>query len=88
MTLSQFQALKVWHTHHGGHPLEKGTWDIVLTLWMMGWVGGPAALLLDVGWAEWACLAALFLPGAYVSWRARMHRRGRLRCDWISALTR
>jgi len=86
MTLSQFQAVKLWHTHHHGHPLEKTTWDAVLTLWMMGWVGFPAAILLDAGWAELACLAALFLPGAYVTWRARLHRRGRLRCDWITAL--
>ena len=88
MTLSQFQALKLWHAHHRGHPLEKGAWDTVLTLWMMGWVGLPAALLLGIGWAQVACLAALFLPGGYVSWRARLHRRGRLRCDWIVALSR
>jgi hypothetical protein len=88
MTLHQFQALKLWHSHHGGRPLEKGAWDVVLTLWMMGWVGLPAALLLGAGWAEVACLAALFLPGSYVTWRARLHRRGRLRCDWIGALSR
>ncbi len=87
MTLSQYQALRQWHTHHSReHPLEKNTWDTVLTLWMMGWVGWPAALLLDLGWAQLACLLLIFLPGAYVAWRTRMHRRGRLRCDWISAL--
>jgi hypothetical protein len=86
MTLSELQALKVWHTHHHGHPLEKSAWDLVLTLWMMGWVGCPAALLLDSGWAQLACLAALFVPHAYVAWRARMHRLGRLRCDWIVAI--
>jgi hypothetical protein len=87
MTLSQFQALELWHSHHRGHPLERSAWDVVLTMWMMGWVGLPAALLLGVGWAEVACLAGLFLPGSYVAWRARLHRRGRLRCDWIGAVT-
>ena len=88
MTLAQFHALKLWHTHHGGHPLEKSAWDTVLTLWMAGWMGLPPALLLDAGWAQLACLAALFLPRSYVTWRAWLHRRGRLRCDWITALTR
>jgi hypothetical protein len=86
MTLSEFHALKLWHTHHQGHPLEKSAWDMVCTAWMMGWVGLPAALLLDAGWAQVACLAVLFLPGSYVTLRARLHRRGRLRCDWITAL--
>jgi hypothetical protein len=37
-------------------------------------------------WAQITCLALLFLPQAYVAWRTRMHRAGRLRCDWIVAL--
>jgi hypothetical protein len=87
MTLGQFQALKLWHTRHSReHPLEKNTWDAVLTLWMLGWIGGVAALVLDARWAELGCLALLFLPGAYVAGRIRLHKTGRLRCDWISAL--
>jgi len=27
-----------------------------------------------------------FLPGAYVALRRYLHRSGRLRCDWITAL--
>jgi len=87
MTLDQFHALKLWHTRHRReHPLEKGTWEAILTLWMMGWVGIPPALLLGAGWTALVCLALLFLPGAYVKWRTRLHQAGRLRCDWITAL--
>ena len=86
MTLRDFQALKVWHAYHSGRPLEKSMWDMVLTLWLMGWVGGPASLLLHIGWAQAGCLAALFLPSAYVTLRAYLHRHGRLRCDWIVAI--
>jgi hypothetical protein len=87
MTLSQFHALKLWHTHHSReHPMEKNTWDAVLTLWMIGWVGGLVSLVLGVPWAELLCLGLLFLPGSYVAWRTRLHKAGRLRCDWITAL--
>jgi len=87
MTLSQYQALKHWHTRHSReHPMEKNTWDAVLTLWMSGWVGGAVALVLGAPLAEIACVALVFLPGSYVAWRTRLHRAGRLRCDWISAL--
>jgi hypothetical protein len=86
MTLQQFQSLKHWHTHHDNHPLERNVWDAVLTLWMCGWIGGAAALLLSAPWVWVACFALLFLPNAYVGWRARLHRQGRLRCDWITAV--
>jgi hypothetical protein len=87
MTLNQYHALKVWHTHHSHErPLEKNTWDMVVTLWVSGWVGGAVALVLGAPMAEIACVALLFLPGVYVALRRRLHRAGRLRCDWITAL--
>jgi hypothetical protein len=86
MTLQQFHSLKQWHTHHENHPMERNVWDAVLTLWMCGWIGGAAALVLFEPWAWAVCLALLFLPGAYVGLRARLHRQGRLRCDWITAI--
>ena len=87
MTLHQFHALKQWHLRHWrDHPLEKNLWEAVLTLWLMGWVGGAVSLLLNLPWVEVCCLALLFLPSAYVAMRARWHRTGRLRCDWISSL--
>jgi hypothetical protein len=86
MTLQQFQSLKLWHSSHHNRPLERNVWDAVLTLWMCGWIGGAAALLLSEPWAWVGCFALLFLPNAYVGWRARLHRQGRLRCDWITAV--
>jgi hypothetical protein len=87
MTLDQFQQLKQWHLRHrDDHPMEGHIWSALVTLWMVGWVGTPTAWLLR--WHETALVTALFIfvPGAYVAWRARLHRRGRLRCDWIIAL--
>jgi hypothetical protein len=87
MTLQQLHALKVWHRRHWrDHPVEKNTWEGVLTVWLMGWVGAPAAYVVGATWAEPLCLIAWFLPGAYVALRLRLHRRGRLRCDWLNAL--
>ena len=87
MTLQQFQDLKTWHTRQGRrHPVERAVWDAVLTLWMLGWVGWPAAFILHLEWAEIACLAALFAPGLYVGLRRRLHNKRRLRCDWMVAL--
>ena len=87
MTLQQFQELKVWHLRQGHrHPVERHIWDVVLTVWLVGWVGAPTAFLLHAGWAEAACLSVLFLPGLYVSARRWLHNKRRLRCDWIVAL--
>jgi hypothetical protein len=87
LTLQQYHSLKVWHRRHWrDHPVEKNVWDTILTLWMSGWVGAPAALLIDAPWAAALSLAVLFLPGLYVALRIRLHRSRRLRCDWITAL--
>lgn len=87
MTLTQYHALKVWHTRHCREaPLEKNTWDLVLMFCLTGWAGLPASLVLGQPLAGIACLALIFLPRAYVGWRMHLHRRGRLRCDWITAL--
>ena len=87
MTLHQFHALKVWHARQARrHPVEKAIWDGVLTAWVIGWVGSPAAFMLQLGWAATACLALWFLPGSYVALRRWLHNKRRLRCDWIVAL--
>ena len=87
MTLEQFHSLKVWHQLHlRRSPLEKHVWEIVLTLWLMGIVGGPAAFLVHRGWAIATCFVLLFLPSAYVGLRRRLHRMQLLRCDWIGAI--
>ena len=87
MTLAQYHELKVWHLRHWRRqPVEKHCWDAVLTLWMMGWVGTPAAFLVDATWVELLGVTALFLPSTYVALRAALHRRRWLRCDWLIAL--
>jgi hypothetical protein len=89
MTLDQLQQVRIWHQRHWrDRPVEHRVWDGVVTLWVMAWVGLPAAWVLGRSWAELACLALLFLPGAYAAVRRHLHRLGRLRCDWIVALRR
>ena len=40
MTLNELQRIKQWHVAHKvDHPLEYHLWDLVLTLWVLGWVG-------------------------------------------------
>lgn len=87
MTLDQLHDLKLWHQRHvRERPVEKQVWDAVLTLWLIGCVGAPVAFLIDRLGAACLGLALLFLPGAYVALRRRLHRAHRLRCDWIAAL--
>ena len=87
MNLGQFESLKTWHQRHWRErPVEKHAWDMVLTLWLAGWVGFPSAFLIHSRLAEVTCIALVFLPGAYVALRRRLHKRGLLRCDWTAAL--
>ena len=47
MTLMQLSAIHHWLLDHkDARPLEFHTWDGVLTVWLMGWLGAPAELLL------------------------------------------
>lgn len=87
MTLDQLHDLKLWHSRHAGdRPLEGHVWNGVLTFWLLGWVGSPAALLLGQDALAVGGLALLLLPSAYVTVRRRLHRGRILRCDWIAAL--
>jgi hypothetical protein len=87
MTLQQLQQLKRWHVaHRRDHPVEYHLYDLVLTCWLLGWMGAPAALLLDAGGWLLACALAFLAPPGYVAWRVALHRRGRLRCDWADSL--
>lgn len=86
MSLDQFDHLRLWYRHHAGYRVESGVWNIVLTLWLAAWVGEPVAWLLRQETIALAALPLLYAPGAYVALRRRLHRRGRLRCDWIVAL--
>ena len=87
MNLEQFHDLKLWHQRHRREqPLEKHVWDLVLTFWLAGWVGGPAAFAIHAGWALILCGALLFLPSAYVALRKGLHRARIVRCDWLQTL--
>jgi hypothetical protein len=87
MNVRQMSSLKHWHmTHRRRSPLERNVWDIVLTLWLVGWIGVPPALLLHWNWAAALCALMCFAPSAYVHLRRRLHASGRLRCDWLGAL--
>lgn len=87
MSLQQLQNFKRWHIgHFHGHSVEMAVCDAVLSGWLMGWMSLPVLVLLDE-WA-WLPLSLLLsvLPATYWSLRARLHRRGILRCDWLSSV--
>lgn len=82
--LSELHRIRRWHVEHAqDHPLEYQLWDAVLTSWLMGWVGWLPTWALDAWWAAVPCVLGMLAPGLYVGWRARAHRRQRLRCDWL-----
>ncbi len=85
MTLHQMSSIKRWQVaHREASPLEYHAWDAVLTLWILGWVGMPPALMLHWSWLVALCVPLFFAPPAYVRLRRRLHQRGRLRCDWLT----
>jgi len=87
MTLEQLHTIKLWHVAHKPEcPLEYHAWDSVLTAWMLGWMGEPAALLLWWPGVAVTCVGLFFAPTLYVALRRRLHRAGSLRCDWLESL--
>jgi len=88
MTLHQLSVLKQWHVaHRRQQPVEFHMWDTMLTLWVMGWMGLPAAALLEQPLWLGACALLFFAPTLYVRARKRLHQRRRLRCDWLDSVT-
>jgi len=87
MTLNQLASIKRWLLLHGQrHPVELFVWNLVLTGWVLGWMGVPGSLLAHQWAALPLCLVAFTSPQWYAGARKRLHRRGRLRCDWLTAL--
>lgn len=85
MDLDALQRIKRWHVdHQRDHPVEYHTWDVVLTLWLIGWVGWIPAFTFEALWAAPLLAIAMSAPRLYVGWRRRAHQQHRLRCDWIS----
>ncbi|TFZ04018.1 hypothetical protein [Ramlibacter humi] len=86
MDLTRIHCIKEWQVRHRRtHSLESRAWDVLLTVWVMGWIGWLPAYALDALWALPLCLVAMLGPDLYVAWRARWHRLNRLRCDWLPA---
>ena len=86
MTLQQLSSIKQWHLAHPlGHEVEQQVWDGLLSVWVAGWTGLPAAWFMESLLVLALCMGLVALPGAYVRWRSRLHRQGRLRCDWLSS---
>lgn len=84
ISLGELQRIKQWHVaHKSEHPLEYELLDLVLTFWLMGWVGWLPSLMFHADWAFVLCVLAMFLPTVYVRLRAHAHRARRLRCDWL-----
>ena len=89
MTLQQLAAVKRWHQSHlRGHAVEYQVWDAVLTCWVLGWVGVPAAVVLAPKAGLAACALLSCVPEFYLWLRRRLHRRGVLRCDWLASAAR
>jgi len=87
MTLQQLALIKRWHVQHRHHhEVELQAWDAMLTAWVLGLIGAPAALILDAPGGIVACVFLALLPSLYVGCREALHRRGRLRCDWLDSL--
>ncbi|MEI8268131.1 MAG: hypothetical protein WCI59_20570 [Betaproteobacteria bacterium] len=89
MSLQQIVNVRRWHLlHRERHPLEFHLWDLMLTLWVMGWMAVPINVVL--GFPAMAALALLGTgaPGLYVVLRRHLHQRSRLRCDWLCACRR
>lgn len=89
MTLQQLATIKRWHlTHPRPGSLEQQVWDAILTCWILGWMGVPPALVLAPELGVAACIGLFLAPTLYVRLRARLHRRGILRCDWLASSLR
>lgn len=87
MTLLQLAQVRHWLRLHGrAHPVELCAWDLVLMSWLIGWMGTPVFMLIDAFDLLPLSLAGFLLPSLYAAWRTRLHRMGRLRCDWLTAL--
>lgn len=84
MDLDAMQRIKKWHVNHQkDHPVEYHIWDVVLTLWLAGWVGWIPAFFLGALWVAPVLAVAMSAPKMYVAWRAWAHKSRRVRCDWL-----
>jgi len=84
ITLAKMQRLKQWHvSQQAEHSVEYQVWEVVLTLWVMGWIAWLPAYVLDAFWAFPLCLLGILMPRLYVQCRAQAHEKLHIRCDWL-----
>ena len=84
MSLDELQRIRQWNVaHQRDHPLEYHAFEVMLTLWVVGWVGWVPAFVFDALWAAPLLAVAMSAPALYVTLRLKAHRSRRLRCDWI-----
>lgn len=87
MELDEMQRIKRWHLRHRTErPVEYHLWDMMLTLWLAGWVGWVPAFATHAVWATPLLIAGMLAPSLYVAWRIKAHRARKLRCDWLVSL--
>lgn len=86
MTLTQLNTLKRWHLQHGARPVELTVCDLVIGAWLCGWMLMPSLLLVHAWQLLPLSLCMVLTPDSYHAVRARLHRRGILRCDWLPAV--
>lgn len=80
---------KRWLRAHGNrHPVELQVADLVLMLWVLGWIGMVVAATLHEPVALLGCGGLAMTPRGYVALRRSLHRRRVLRCDWIEIARR
>lgn len=86
MTMTQLARLSRWHDlHRLRRPLEGRVWDLLRTAWVAGTVGMPVAVLLDHPTGLIGAGLLFCSPTIYLGLRTSLHRRRRLRCDWLKS---
>lgn len=87
MSLDELHRIRRWHTSHlRDHPVECRTWDAMLALWVVGWLGWLPAFAFAAWWAAPILAVAMSAPTLYVQLRVKAHQARRLRCDWLAVV--
>lgn len=89
MSIHELQRIKQWHVRHRReHPVEYQVWDMMHTLWLIGWVGWIPAFAFDALWIAPLLGLGMCAPTLYVAWRVKAHQANRLRCDWLGEVAK
>ena len=88
MTIDQLAQVKQWFANHHNqhHRMEASAWNLILLGWVLGWVGVPVSVFSDTPGLLPLCAGLFMLPTGYEVLRRKLHRAGKVRCDWLTAL--